>query len=789
MIELGLQPTGGLSFAEELHETLLRLQGEGGYASDADSVRSKELLALASAMGAARGSLEVVGEGIFPQLTDALLDEHERGARLPNDAAREVSERQQRLVALRSLQSVPTGAAIVAALADLGVTAELRSLSPSQIAAEGSEREAIFQQALVLQLSGWTPQVRATAEYVLRRMLPAHAVGQLGHHRPDEMLITEIGAQWNGTNEASTIGRGALTATGGSTTAYDDVARVKSYAGLSRLNARDLAAIQRHTLITGCSAADNDLLTLPAGGRFYFFAFSVTAGGSVEVLSGLDYRGRIARVTTLVSSSDVRPGQASDTSLNAIDNTANAFFDLWYTGTGGATYDYSLDAAIGYFRASSTKVSFESTAAGTRYVVGCIELSSDVRSTSGGTRLDVIATPVDGSTLQACGFATAWWQAWRDGSLHKAADGADVDAWTAFSSGDDGGGASRFVIVGYAEPPGAGATTYVVDASIDWRDRLLYVERPVSPHASPDPEFPGTTGDEDFVTTLLPTIGFTGSGITTGQAAAQNYHVAPASAVRLGARSSDGALVIEYPTGGVYGTGAFVIHASEQLGERSAATSRSFPAAPSNGNPVRPYELNRVQDAAMMVQGSPRRRLVAATAVQQSVEGLPLGPLFGGTPRLCRSFTEAPRVGVTGLSPNQLVQRVAGGLRKVFACDLATATALVLDTSVDWRDRMTSFVIAYSASDIRPGGAADADIANGTASRAVAAGYTGTGYAGAGQPVRGTDYCVAQLGLATVVLYARASDGALMLRHTLGALRYFVAFVEATFQLGPRGLG
>lgn len=788
MMELGISPLGDLSPEEELLETLLRLQGSG-YASGDDSARVRELLAIAEAFGASVATLEAVANGMFPQLAVEFLAEHEAGARLPNDAARTIEERQARHVALRAVRALPTAPSIEAALARLGVTATMHRLTRAQVEAEGSEPEAIFQSAL--ELDSWTPKVRATAEYMLRRMLPAWQMGQLCHHRPDEMLVSAVGATWNGADEASTLGRGAIAGSGGSTTYYTDVARLKHYAGLSRLNARDLNALQRHTLIAGCSSADNDLLVLPAGGRFYFFAFSVAAGATVEVLTGADYRGRLARVTAFVSSSDVRPGQASDTVLNAVDNTASAFFLPWYTGTGGATYDLSLDGAVGYFRASSTDIDFVSTAAGTRYVVGCIELSSDVRSTSGGHRAGEIATVADEQTLQAAGIATAWWQQWRDGALHKAANGAGVDAWTAFPSGAEGGGASRLVCVGYAEPPGSAATTFVVDASIDWRDRLLFVELPAIAHVSANPEFPGSTGDEDLAATRLPAFGFTGSGITTGLAAAQSYHVAPGWSWRLGARSSDGALVMELPTGSPYGTGVFFVHASERLGERSAAAARSFPAAPSNGQPVRPYELNRVQDCSMMVQGLPATRRQHPYTSQVAVSGLPFGLLTRGSPRVSQSYSAAVRDGVRGTSANQVMQHAAGGLRRVFACDLATATALVLDTSVDWRDRMLSWLVGYSASDIRPGGAADDDIANGTATLTYACGYMGPGFGGAGQPSNLDDYTAAPLGVGEfdVALYARASDGALMLRHTFGATRYFVGWIEATFQLGARSQG
>lgn len=107
----------------------------------------------------------------------------------------------------------------------------------------------------------------------------------------------------------------------------------------------------------------------------------------------------------------------------------------------------------------------------------------------------------------------------------------------------------------------------------------------------------------------------------------------------------------------------------------------------------------------------------------------------------------------------------AGQVRRMFACSVGASSTLVLDSSVDWRERMITGSIFVSASDARPGGAADTTAVDGSSV------YM---YSGAGGASFDQVYTTNQ------TLEVNAANGNLRLINGVAATRYYVGVLIGT---------
>lgn len=779
--ELGLGDLGDSPHTERLYEQLRRMQGEGGYPSDDESVRMRELRTIALVMAHAEAALDGAATAIHPHQTIELLRDHELARRVPNDAARTEEERQARLVALGTSRRGASAQDIEAALARLGITAEVHSVPRTTVVAEGAPADGIFQLAIEIPADDDTPGKRRAAVDLLRRSMPVLQYGHRQHMSPSELLVHNVAPEWSDADAA--LGKCALSGAA-SVTQARAASRLKPYSARSRLAARDLNAMQQQMLIAACSGANNDLVHRNADSRFLMFCVNCTPA-STSLIHTMDARYRLVRVAVLygTDATDRHPGVVDDNTLNAQTYVER----LWYTGDGSAPYEMPFPGGgIARLVASGTTLSLINDSGITRTFFGVLEVSGDVRTAGGGNKLGTLTTFADGATLAAAGVTETWWETLRDTVGIRRGNGGGIIFWNGHLSSTCGG-VSRQFVVAHTIKPASGANTFVVDSTVDWRGRLLFVQcavagMPVANYVG----FPGGPSDTKFSTfpAVSAIVGWTGDGVAVGSASLEGYHLDLENGLRIGARSTDGALVVEHTSSAAgsddQASAILIVHASDPL---LAASAIANPAAAVDGNPIVSETLNGVQDAGMLTQGRALEPAPGATPV--AVDGMPLGPAVRGSPRVPIAFQVTRRDGRRNQAPFERRQPVAGRLRRVFACDVADGASVVLDDANDWRDRMLVAWVAYSASDIRPTQASDTDIADGTASQTRLPTYTGSGRpsgaASSGQymvMVAGTD----------LVLSARSTDGALEVRNDTGGTRYLVGWVEAGFPLGPRSV-
>lgn len=759
--EVGTGRIGAESFAEELLQALIRLQGEGGYATGDDSARVRELLAHAIALSDGVAALDSVFWNLFAEHADELLAEHELAMLLPNDAARSTEERQARLRTLRGIVANASSEQLLSALTLLlGSTPTLARDTAADVSATGAEREAVFQGAIVM--PAWSPKTRRAAELLLRRHLPAWMYGHLGHHRPDEMIVTSLAPAWAG---STTCGESAITDEHAvAWTPPRPPARVKSYGSCSRLTARDLNALQEALTCAPLSESNNEALAADLSqARVVFFAASCASGVSTQLVSGLDFRNRYVRMIVTYDTADIRPGQGAD-NWNAVSG-AKFIEDFWSTRTGVNSRPITTNLSL---YSSSTEIGVTNTTGSTQYVCGCLIVSPVITS---GTRAQRVATLADGSTLSA--VDAAWWTALRDAGHPRAANGSGADTWTGYPT-TARGAVHRTFVLPTTSRPGSNSTTYVVDTSIDWRDRLVAASIAFVGLASADPVFPGVSGDTQYAYTSGSFLHYTGPGITTGLASLQNYELEIAGGLRIGVRSSDGALVVQHfaASSDAHALLAGNIIATDRLSERTVSSAIAPIAAPVNAAPIEAPHLNELQDGGIYAQAT------RAGFTSTDLSSMPLGPVK-------RGHTNTPvewgyeRRRYAGEARHLVRQPVAGRLRRYFAFTAPNGFSQVVDLA-DWRDRLVSMGVVRDTVDITPGGASEGQInvafGAGGSARVQRTFYSGPG----GASYRGSVLA------STVYFEIDSSTGQLRLVNTSGSTYYVVGFIEASFPLGPR---
>lgn len=361
----------------------------------------------------------------------------------------------------------------------------------------------------------------------------------------------------------------------------------------------------------------------------------------------------------------------------------------------------------------------------------------------------------------------AAYQAWRDAVRLRQASGSD--SWAGFAAAL-GGGYHRYGFVVNCAKPGGGATlTRVLDASMDWRDRVCLVRcLPGKAAAADHSIFPGSGDDNEFSDPFTVGTGlgawklwYSNAGVASDTASGNGQLLAISDASHLlYARASDGALCFDFRDSSVYAifSCGFSIFASDQTGERVTPTYTVGNPNPVDGDLVRPADLNWVQDHGLHDQF---RGLVGDLV---GLGSWPLGPITGGDPAKPEEYV---------VRNSLRRQPPTGGIFRYNSGSAIHGVVVALDTENDYRDRIVSVSARFAATDIRPGGADEANH-NVTASYAQ-----GTFYAGAG----GVNHL---LTLATNLSVKANTSGGLQISNFTGGTRYYTMMIEATPKLGPR---
>jgi hypothetical protein len=697
------------------------------------------------------------------------------------------------------LRSVTAQDGFVVFGATIAGSAIMRS-SRARVIQENASPETILQSVVLVTDEQYETPAFARNVDILTRLLPTRALGSWTREGAlEEMLVTNIAPEWGG---ASKLGRSALGSKSPSQRAHvRPPARFRDYGPYSRLTAEDLNAIQDAQLFrrddqeTWTNAIQDGIAQ-----RFFDFTVNATLTGTID--SSIDWRERFILVAIRynnTAATDIRPGQAGQGNFNGNTFAALGYVHL-YSGTGGAgSYRklipgsgiyVEIDAATGALKLNNTNLA---TATGAGIVIATGHLGG--HSAAPASKRQTFA---EGDAMPAA----SWYAGLRGETFTAKCNGAAVSAFASQAGAD---GVHRIGALPYIERPIAGTNTLILDRSMDWRDRLAVIFAALvwpstgsgfdsgfdSGFGAPlgaglGPAWPGA-GETSFGETPGIKVWYSGPGNTSGA----TWGVLLDAGTRIYARDTDGALMVDVLSTAPQKAYAIVlqIHASERLGVHSSPIAVPNPA-PSGGDAIYPYELNALQDATLLAQLSEGDWLIPLFHVQLDLPAsMPLGPLLTGPkPYLPASFTTRARWGLIPEVSYHRRQRIAGG--ELHLCTVAgtgNGTDLLIDASIDWRDRFLFAIGTVKNADPSPGEAGDTAYNNGTDDFAACA-YTHDGHPNGAKS--SLDHAISAKAGAQLVIYvgddSADTPGGLYLRNDNGGTRYVGMQVFASPQLGPR---
>jgi hypothetical protein len=387
MTAFGLTPFGGPALGPvDLGRAASRLEGVGAYPrfpeDVTDRVHAQELGAIGAVAAVAASTLDRACAQAFVDLATELLDAHERNHRLPNDSARQLASRWERLVAAETFRDVDLAsyvAAINRIVPYLAATAATDAVNWNNVIdTYGLEPWTSFQYVVSVGAHFDDAVKRRAVELLLRRM-PTYRLGQMGANGTDRVIVEDASAKFAAWNSAtSRLDRAPLTpATSTDGDGYESrnaPSRVRSYGPQSRIDARDLNAIQDAVSAGSCSSWTS---TMPeAGYHERYFTLSVGAGADVQIDNALDFRYRMLRLSLIIDAADIRPAGAAEANANLLTVTQR-FDAMGFWSAGGLAEDIDTvtsgvriyaELVTGYLRCKNG-------AGATRYVVGMIGVS------------------------------------------------------------------------------------------------------------------------------------------------------------------------------------------------------------------------------------------------------------------------------------------------------------------------------------------------------------------------------------------------------------------------------
>lgn len=778
-------PLGGFGVAgfgadrpAEALDAELRLAGDG-YTRATGTARVEELAAWANLFAVGLSAMDAAERGAFVRQAVELLRDWEILAGAPTDGSDTIEIRQSRLAAFHRLLGRSSDVETV--LSAFGLAPNLvpnSSFGTVAVDEEAATPGALYLTSVLLNDTSGTG--RRLVAWVLRAAFPAYAWGALDRADPLENVAKFDTARWSG---EEIVGDARLADTKVTLAQGRPRSRFRDWCVGTTVKAIDLNEIQYRMMLGGCVGVSQSQVT--PGSREVWFTCEITNGSTKDITlaGGSDFRTRLARIMLRSSATDVRPGNAGDTSFNASSYSSS----IWYTGTGGAGYAWAAGGGISVTASAvDGHLTVTNASGGTRYVTIWVELSGATNAGVADVKpAKAVATdPPASMKFSTAGIDKGWYAAVLPAISQAAANGSGADAWTGFPT-TQFGGLVRVFSLGASTRPGSLATSHFIDRTIDWRDRLLsvFVCGVNSSHGAL-----GAPGDAQV--TVDDTLMWTGSGATIGQAALQNYAVAIGN-VRLMVHSLTGALVIDHHTASAWDQASvsLIVHATDQLGKRTSAAALAMPVDPDNGIQIHATQLNFLQDLGMASQGKGRdgdepwftQSVSDDSNAALSSSVMSFGPALRGW-----SDTKFPARYSRGFADGQIRSRFLfgsetreeqrdfpqyafGRLRRVLAAAVPDATSSDIDATDSWNDRIVVAWIAVSASDLRPGNAADNTVA--------ANGVRVSLYSGQGSR---------EIQLAASGVYVKISGTKLQIRNASGGLRYVTGWVEASFQCGCR---
>lgn len=719
---------GGPSITK-IAELLRRLLPDGFDQEDSDAEHMIELETYAVALLDMGQATRRLRGNMSPRTTVELLAEWEAAFGLTDDASREISDRQARLVAAESARGGASPSRIATAIEGISDTANPQTPTAEEVSDDDLAGQMIFQLLTAISEAEYadTATRRALAS-ILARIIPARCFGQDGASDIAKTFSTKS-AEWAGAE--AFIGRTHIRRTGDpGVDASAPSQRIREYGPGSVLRAADINAIQDAILRRPCAGGTMPFASMRHGQRSFAFAIACNTGASTILSSSLDFRKRLIFASLRWSAQNIRPGQAFDNTFGV----ATAVSRLLYMGTGDTNptstpYRTELAANLAMYANAVDGVLYIRNDTGTtRYLVGMLTASEQYDNADAG-----LADVDDGATMFAQDLDAAWLDAMSERGLMRYFEGTTAaDDW----SGGEGYGSRSIVAYAVNMAPG---TSITLDRSCDWRDRVVFAtciaiganywtgfsnapagpmgadphsseteftaaDKLTAPHGAADPEASAAA------------LGYTRLGQADGTLTPNAVNLS--ASLRLWVPASGGAelRLTRDADGGVRETYLIMVEGSFQTGERSSPTAWPVIAA-ADGDDVVPGILNGLQDRSLLgVAGD-------TTGVQCQSHAL-------GTRR---GSNVAPWIPEPYRHHDLVLQQqrgAVGQVRRMFASDVATLAEVVLDTTIDWRDRMVRAHVQRSATyDILPGEADDehAGDAGAPVFSCLVARYTGTG--------------------------------------------------------------
>ena len=737
--------------ATEVAALLRRLQGSGGYADTSTALRDLVLRGWATALAAADAKIVDAHLEGLPSTTTEEVETWERIYGLPNDAARTLAERRDRLVAVERSYGGGTQAAIDAALDT--VTAGANTTIRKAIGTSGDDgASALAELTTKIGLADSAfddPAIRRAIAAIVRRMMPARSIGEIDLADPLLNVSGSTGLAWHSTTKK--LDRDTIDATTGVSTVTAK-SRIRDFGPLSIVRARDLNRIQAESLWSHLQGANTrNVSTAGVGQVVRYVEISAANGATVTLDSSVDWRDRYVHLYLVRSTSDIRPGAGSDGSY----------------GTSSTVYVGGIDTGAGTTTATGLNMSF---------------------SASGSGALQV--TNSTGSTFYMCGIVVGlppFYEGRVDDELASPFyDGASagrlsksfVDRLLAcrmkpaagLSDPVDSDSVERYALVPNIRTTNA-RTHYVIDSSIDWRDRVIALRPTVTLGAGSyvASAYPGAN-DGNLTIPLTGGVFYSRDGETPGTVSATSNVASIGSGVSatllVYADASTGALTLTHiPDGdeGSYPWSSYLLQLFVQATGRFGLTAYGpspWAGTITDANAVRSFELNRIQDLLVPSQ--------VTAGPGTSIDAFPLGRIGQGWPRIPRTFVDR--------DGNERRQNVAGVVRRVFGATLASASSTVIDTSIDWRDRI---VTSFGAANVNP------IYRDGANRSSIGELVRWGGYFRKEGTVWNYGVLLGTAASGYQLLFARESDGALLAVNTAASGVHIVATIEASPKLGP----
>ncbi len=691
-------PTPTAAEIAEWAQILFTLLGDG-LTSEPDTLRYAEITSYAYVFAFADNVLTQAGREHYVQSALDTLDEHEAGLRLPNDSGVTDSERKARVLALRSLRGMNDASLgrVFAALGSIG-PGEYRGVTSSEMSPElGLESFHALTSVLVANAADLAePRIKQALSLILDRGLDVSRFGP-NHVKGSRVLATAVGAVW---------GTGAPIALDGNPQRFGSVAldrstdataeetprwnaRLRSFGPLTVVHTDDMRRVARGLALQPDNGPTSVSAPTMTGDLKCVASVSIAAGTNVTVEDVTSWKNRLVIYTGQAATTDIRPGGAAE------DGDASRITPgMLDTAAGGVGNAATLIANVELYADAGVGLRIRNTGGVTVYVNIFAWASSPY--TLAGT--PPILDPFGLSGAGVTGINATLWNAFVAYLATKR--GGSTAAW---ATGELRGLVHRTCMTPNTYTPASGGLVeYVLDSSLDWRDRFVVLSAGGFDVAAGGVKFPGAWNQDTgtAVDKAAPTnayapflFGYTGPGRAAGSLTSGQWDIVIGGVVtaHVYANSTTGALTLAVRFGDAPPTFAetFIVNiiGSFQLGVKvtPSAVAPTVPTATA-GAAMRPSQFDVPQDYAIQDYG---RGAEAATADLLTV---PLGlDVYGSPPvaRVCR--TRRDRVtGYVQDSGQRLYrrERTDGGATCFFLTVAGyTVGHHLLDSTQDWRDR------------------------------------------------------------------------------------------------------